>query len=180
MLARVVGASTIEVTVDLGESSYNSRIQKAVRASKAPGVYKPQELLDLSYGRIEHSELHTLFLSPTYQCSRSGLLPSKVRFLSIAVFREWSPPHPSVKLRSHSDEQGQSSFRDTLGHHFFDIPFAGADRPTGIGMKIFTAELTPAYLTYISSSPEVAREVIDRAHSDTASTQVILEEEGFS
>jgi arginine N-succinyltransferase len=45
----------------------------------------------------------------------------------------------------------------TLGHHFFDIPFADADRLTGTGMKTFIAELMPAYPIYMSLLPEAAR-----------------------
>ncbi len=66
-LARVVGVSAIEVAVGLDEPFYNFRIQKTVRASKALGVYKPQELLHLSYDHTGHSELCTLFLDPAYQ-----------------------------------------------------------------------------------------------------------------
>ena len=88
-LARVVGVSAIEVAVGLDEPFYNFRIQKTVRASKALGVYKPQELLNLSYDHTGHSELCTLFLDPGYQRNRNGLLLSKARFLFIAAFREW-------------------------------------------------------------------------------------------
>ncbi len=73
----------------LDEPFYNFRIQKTVRASKALGVYKPQELLNLSYDHTGHSELCTLFLDPAYQRNRNGLLLSKARFLFIAAFREW-------------------------------------------------------------------------------------------
>lgn len=79
-LARVVGVSAIEVAVGLDEPFYNFRIQKTVRASKALGVYKPQELLNLSYDHTGHSELCTLFLDPAYQRNRNGLLLSKARF----------------------------------------------------------------------------------------------------
>lgn len=155
-LARVVGVSAIEVAVGLDEPFYNFRIQKTVRASKALGVYKPQELLNLSYDHTGHSELCTLFLDPAYQRNRNGLLLSKARFLFIAAFREWFSPHLFAELRGCSDEQGQSPFWDALGHHFFDIPFADADRLTGTGMKTFIAELMPAYPIYISLLPEAA------------------------
>ncbi len=99
-LARVVGVSAIEVAVGLDEPFYNFRIQKTVRASKALGVYKPQELLNLSYDHTGHSELCTLFLDPAYQRNRNGLLLSKARFLFIAAFREWFSPHLFAELRA--------------------------------------------------------------------------------
>ncbi|SPX53128.1 Arginine N-succinyltransferase [Klebsiella pneumoniae] len=179
-LARGVGVSAIEVAVGLDEPFYNFRIQKTVRASKALGVYKPQELLNLSYDHTGHSELCTLFLDPAYQRNRNGLLLSKARFLFIAAFREWFSPHLFAELRGCSDEQGQSPFWDALGHHFFDIPFADADRLTGTGMKTFIAELMPAYPIYISLLPEAARGVIGQVHPNTAPARAILEKEGFS
>lgn len=151
-----------------------------VSASKALGVYKPQELLNLSYDHTGHSELCTLFLDPAYQRNRNGLLLSKARFLFIAAFREWFSPHLFAELRGCSDEQGQSPFWDALGHHFFDIPFADADRLTGTGMKTFIAELMPAYPIYISLLPEAARGVIGQVHPNTAPARAILEKEGFS
>ncbi|MGE6460021.1 arginine N-succinyltransferase, partial [Klebsiella quasipneumoniae] len=174
-LSRVVGVSAIEVAVGLDEPFYNFRIQKTVRASKALGVYKPQELLNLSYDHTGHSELCTLFLDPEYQRNRNGLLLSKARFLFIAAFREWFSPHLFAELRGCSDEQGQSPFWDALGHHFFEIPFADADRLTGTGMKTFIAELMPAYPIYISLLPENARQVIGQVHPNTAPARAILE-----
>lgn len=156
-LARVVGVSAIEVAVGLDEPFYNFRIQKTVRASKALGVYKPQELLNLSYDHTGHSELCTLFLDPAYQRNRNGLLLSKARFLFIAAFREWFSPHLFAELRGCSDEQGQSPFWDALGHHFFDIPFGRcrpADRHRLENLYCRTdAGVPDLYLTAAGSGP---------------------------
>lgn len=179
-LARVVGVSAIEVAVGLDEPFYNFRLQRTVRASKELGVYKNQELLNLSYDHTGHSELCTLFLDPEYQKNRNGLFLSKARFLFIAAFRELFSPHLFAELRGRSDEQGNSPFWDALGHHFFDIPFADADRLTGTGMKTFIAELMPAYPIYVSLLPNDAREAIGQVHANTSPARTILEKEGFS
>ncbi|MEX9825271.1 arginine N-succinyltransferase [Raoultella planticola] len=179
-LARVVGVSAIEVAVGLDEPFYNFRLQRTVRASKELGVYKNQELLNLSYDHTGHSELCTLFLDPEYQKNRNGLFLSKARFLFIAAFRELFSPHLFAELRGRSDEQGNSPFWDALGHHFFDIPFADADRLTGTGMKTFIAELMPAYPIYVSLLPDDAREAIGKVHANTSPARAILEKEGFS
>jgi arginine N-succinyltransferase len=160
-LARVVGVSAIEVAVGLDEPFYNFRLQRTVRASKELGVYKNQELLNLSYDHTGHSELCTLFLDPEYQKNRNGLFLEGA-LLFIAAFRELFSPHLFAELRGRSDEQGNSPFWDALGHHFFDIPFADADRLTGTGMKTFIAELMPAYPIYVSLLPDDAREASAR------------------
>ncbi|WP_434586990.1 arginine N-succinyltransferase [Klebsiella sp. R390] len=180
LIGRVVGVSAIEVAVGLDEPFYNFRLQRTVRASKELGVYKNQELLNLSYDHTGHSELCTLFLDPEYQKNRNGLFLSKARFLFIAAFRELFSPHLFAELRGRSDEQGNSPFWDALGHHFFDIPFADADRLTGTGMKTFIAELMPAYPIYVSLLPENARAVIGEVHANTSPARAILEKEGFS
>ena len=105
---------------------------------------------------------------------------SKARFLFIAAFRELFSPHLFAELRGRSDEQGNSPFWDALGHHFFDIPFADADRLTGTGMKTFIAELMPAYPIYVSLLPDDAREAIGQVHANTSPARAILEKEGFS
>ena len=179
-VGRVVGVSAIEVAVGLDEPFYNFRLQRTVRASKELGVYKNQELLNLSYDHTGHSELCTLFLDPEYQKNRNGLFLSKARFLFIAAFRELFSPHLFAELRGRSDEQGNSPFWDALGHHFFDIPFADADRLTGTGMKTFIAELMPAYPIYVSLLPENARAVIGEVQANTSPARAILEKEGFS
>ena len=177
---RVVGVSAIEVAVGMNEPFYNFRIQRSVRASREISVYKNQELLHLSYDHTGHSELCTLFLDPDYQVNRNGLLLSKARLLFIAAHRQRFSSHLFAEMRGVVDEQGRSPFWDALGHHFFEIPFAEADRLTGIGMKTFIAELMPSWPIYISLLPAAAQRVIGEVHPRTAPARAILEKEGFS
>ncbi|WP_380180559.1 arginine N-succinyltransferase [Kalamiella sp. sgz302252] len=180
LTGRVAGVSAIEVAVGLNEPFYNFRIQRSVRASREIGVYKNQELLHLSYDHTGHSELCTLFLDPDYQLNRNGLLLSKARLLFIAAHRHLFSSHLFAEMRGVVDEQGGSAFWDALGHHFFEIPFAEADRLTGTGMKTFIAELMPSWPIYISLLPAAAQRVIGEVHPRTAPARAILEKEGFS
>ncbi|RPD94537.1 arginine N-succinyltransferase [Candidatus Pantoea deserta] len=180
LTGRVVGVSAIEVAVGLNEPFYNFRIQRSVRASREIKVYKNQELLHLSYDHTGHSELCTLFLDPDYQVNRNGLLLSKARLLFIAAHRHLFSSHLFAEMRGVVDEQGRSPFWDALGHHFFEIPFAEADRLTGTGMKTFIAELMPSWPIYISLLPAAAQRVIGEVHPHTAPARAILEKEGFS
>lgn len=177
--ARVAGVSAIEVAVGLDEPFYNFRLQRTVRASKELGVYKNIELLNLSYDHTGHSELCTLFLDPEYQKNRNGLLLSKARFLFISAFRSWFSSHIFAELRGLLDDNGGSPFWDALGHHFFAIPFAEADRLSGSGMKTFIAELMPSYPIYVTLLPDSAKKAIGQVHAQTAPARAILEKEGF-
>ncbi|WP_241639124.1 arginine N-succinyltransferase [Rosenbergiella epipactidis] len=176
---KVFGVSAIEVAVGLSEPFYNFRLQRTVKASKELGIYKNLDVLSLSYDHTGHSELCTLFLDPDYQKHRYGQLLSKARFLFMASFRDAFSHSLFAELRGVVDEQGQSPFWDALGKHFFDIPFADADRLTGIGKKTFIAELMPSYPIYTLLLPEAAQAVIGKVHPNTAPARAILEKEGF-
>lgn len=176
---RVVGVSAIEAAVGLNEPFYNFRIQRTVRASRELSVYKNLEILTLSYDHTGHSELCTLFLDPDYKKNRNGLFLSKARFLFIAAHRHLFSSHFFAEMRGVVDDQGRSLFWDALGHHFFEIPFAEADRLTGTGMKTFIAELMPSSPIYVSLLPESAQRVIGEVHPHTAPARSILEKEGF-
>ncbi|MXP68004.1 arginine N-succinyltransferase [Pantoea sp. Aalb] len=180
LIKRVVGVSAIEAAVGLDEPFYNFRIQRIVRASRQLNVYKNIELLTLNYDQTGHSELCTLFLDPRYQKNRNGLLLSKARFLFIAAHPHIFSSHIFAEMRGIIDNQGRSPFWDALGYHFFDIPFAEADKLTGIGMKTFIAELMPLYPIYVSLLPILAQQAIGKVHPHTVPARSILEKEGFS
>ena len=66
-----------------------------------------------------------------------------------------------------------------LGAHFFDMPFADADRLTGLGKKEFIAQLMPRHPLYINLLPKAARDVIGEVHGNTLPARKMLEDEGF-
>jgi len=120
-----------------------------------------------------------LFLDPEYRHSKNGSLLSKSRFLFLAQFPERFESKIIAEMRGVSDADGQSPFWDGLGGHFFDMPFADADRLTGIGKKEFIAELMPRHPLYINLLPEEARAVIGEVHDNTRPARKMLEDEGF-
>ena len=48
-----------------------------------------------------------------------------------------------AEMRGVSDDDGRSPFWDWLEEHFFSMDFPTADYLTGIGKKVFIAELMP-------------------------------------
>lgn len=178
-LKRVVGMSGLEVAVGLNEPFYNFHVGRQVHASQALKVYKTLNTLFLSNDHTGCSELCTLFLDPDFREHQNGKLLSKVRFLFISAFQSYFEKKLIAEMRGFSDENGRSAFWDALGHHFFNMDFATADYLSGIGQKVFIAELMPRFPVYIDLLPESAQKVIAQVHPQTKPAFHVLELEGL-
>ncbi|MCJ8161518.1 arginine N-succinyltransferase [Acinetobacter zhairhuonensis] len=176
---RVVGVSAIEVAVGLTEPFYNFHVGKQVHASQALNVYKALDTLFLSNDLTGCSELCTLFLDPDYRKDQNGKLLSKIRFLFIAAFQQAFQNTLIAEMRGYSDEIGRSPFWDALGNHFFNMDFSTADYLSGIGQKVFIAELMPRFPVYIDLLPLAAQQVIAQLHPHTVPAARVLESEGL-
>ncbi len=178
-LQRVVGVSAIEVAVGLTEPFYNYHVGKQVHASQALNVYQTLNTLFLSNNHTGCSELCTLFLDPDFRKNKNGKFLSKIRFLFMAAFQDSFKNTLIAEMRGYSDENGRSPFWDALGHHFFDMDFSTADYLSGIGQKVFIAELMPRFPVYIDLLPSAAQQVIAQVHPQTLPAFHVLESEGL-
>ena len=84
-----------------------------------------------------------------------------------------------AEMRGVSDEQGRSPFWEWLDEHFFSMDFPTADHLTGIGNKVFIAELMPKYPIYVNLLSKDAQKVIGKVHEKTKPALHLLEQEGF-
>lgn len=178
-LNKVVGLSGIEVAVGLNEPFYNFHVGRQVHASQALRVYKALDTLFLSNDLTGSSELCSLFLDLDYRENQNGKFLSKVRFLFIAAFQSYFEHRLIAEMRGYSDEHGRSAFWDALGHHFFSMDFATADYLSGVGQKIFIAELMPRFPVYVDLLPQAAQQVIAKVHPHTRPAFHVLEMEGL-
>ena len=85
-----------------------------------------------------------------------------------------------AEMRGVSDEQGNSPVWQWLEEHFFSVDFPTADYLTGIGQKVFIAELMPRHPIYVGLLPEAAQNVIGQVHQNTKPALKMLEQEGFA
>ena len=176
---RVVGVSAIEVAVGLKEPFYNYHVGHQVHASQTLDVYKTLKTLFLSNDLTGCSELCTLFLDADYRKNQNGKFLSKVRFLFIAAFKAHFEQKLIAEMRGYSDESGKSPFWDAIGQFFFNMDFATADYLSGIGQKVFIAELMPRFPVYIDLLPQAAQDVIGKVHTQTFPAYRVLESEGM-
>ncbi|WP_417226654.1 arginine N-succinyltransferase [Amphritea sp.] len=176
---RVIGVCGIESAVGLREPFYHYRIGTVVHASRELGVHNSFKTLYLCNDYTGCTEVCTLYLEPQYRQDNNGALLSRCRFLFIAQFKERFAAKVIAEMRGVSDPQGRSPFWEGLGQHFFSMAFSEADYLTGIGNKVFIAELMPKHSIYIHLLPENARKVIGEVHENTVPARKMLESEGF-
>lgn len=176
----VCGTSALEAAVGLDDAFYHYHLGKVVHSSRSLGVYKTVDILTLCNDYTGVSELCTLFLRENRREKNNGRLLSKARFLFMAEFAERFADRVIAEMRGVSDQNGHSPFWRWLQEHFFSVDFPTADYLTGIGQKVFIAELMPKYPIYVSLLSKEAQQVIGKVHDKTLPALALLQTEGFS
>ncbi|MGB2741722.1 MAG: arginine N-succinyltransferase [Cognaticolwellia sp.] len=176
----VVGTSGIEAAVGLDDAFYHYHLGKVVHSSRELNIYNTVETLSLCNDYTGASEICTLFLSEGHRKNKNGRLLSRFRFLFMAEHTERFSETVIAEMRGVSDEDGSSPFWKWLEEHFFSLDFPTADYLTGIGKKVFIAELMPKYPIYVNLLSPEAQRVINKVHPKTVPALRLLEAEGFS
>ena len=179
LTGEVVGTSGIEATVGLQDAFYHYHVGKVVHASRELGVHNTVEILTFCNDYTGVSEICTLFLQESARKGLAGRLLSKFRFLFMAQHQQRFSNTVIAEMRGVSDETGTSPFWEWLERHFFSVDFPTADYLTGIGNKIFIAELMPKYPIYVNLLSKNAQACIGKVHTKTLPALKLLEQEGF-
>lgn len=176
----VVGTTGIEAAVGLDDAFYHYHVGKVVHASRELNVHNTVDILTFCNDYSGVTEICTLFLREQARGGTNGRFLSKVRFLFMKEHAERFADTVIAEMRGVSDEEGKSPFWQWLEEHFFSVDFPTADYLTGIGNKVFIAELMPKYPIYINLLSEQAQAVIGKVHDKTKPALQLLEQEGFS
>ena len=176
----VVGTTGIEAAVGLEDAFYHYHLGKVVHNSRELNVYNTVETLSLCNDYTGATEICTLFLSESHRKNNNGRFLSRCRFLFIAEHTQRFADTIIAEMRGISDEHGNSPFWQWLEEHFFSMDFPTADYLTGIGKKMFIAELMPKYPVYVSLLSKDAQHVINKVHEKTVPALRLLEAEGFA
>lgn len=176
----VVGTSGIEATVGLDDAFYHYHRGQVVHASRELNIHNTVDILTLCNDYTGVSEICTLFLRESARKGSNGRLLSKFRFLFMMEHQQRFSSTVIAEMRGVSDENGASPFWQWLDEHFFSMDFPTADYLTGIGDKVFIAELMPKYPVYVSLLSKQAQAVIGKVHEKTRPALQLLEQEGFS
>ncbi|MDO6567823.1 arginine N-succinyltransferase [Alteromonas sp. 1_MG-2023] len=176
----VVGTSGIEAAVGIDDAFYHYHLSKVVHASRELNIHNTVEILTFCNDYTGVTEICTLFLREQARGGINGRFLSKVRFLFMMEHRERFSETIIAEMRGVSDEEGRSPFWEWLETHFFSMDFPTADYLTGIGNKVFIAELMPKYPIYVNLLSKEAQAVIGQVHDKTRPALQLLEGEGFS
>ncbi|MFY8273694.1 arginine N-succinyltransferase [Pseudoalteromonas sp. SSDWG2] len=176
----IAGTCGIEAAVGLDDAFYHYHLSKVIHSSRTLGVYKAVDILTLCNDYTGATELCTLFLKEKFRQKYNGKLLSKSRFLFIDQHRERFAPTVIAEMRGVSDENGNSPFWQWLEEHFFSMDFPTADYLTGIGQKVFIAELMPKYPIYVNLLSQDAQKVVGEVHPNTRPAIEMLKSEGFT
>ena len=175
----VVGTSGLESSVGLDNAFYHYHLGKVVHSSHELGIHNTIDTLALCNDYTGAAELCTLFLNESHRQGSNGRVLSRFRFLFLAEFRERFGTTVIAEMRGVSDENGQSPFWHWLQEHFFSMDFPTADYLSGIGNKVFIAELMPRYPIYVNLLSVEAQAVIGHVHDKTLPALKLLQKEGF-
>ncbi|GAA5186572.1 arginine N-succinyltransferase [Ferrimonas gelatinilytica] len=176
---RVVGTCGIEAAVGSTDAFYHYRLGTDVHVSEKLGIRREVQTLTLCNDYTGASELCTLFLLPQWRRDQIGRMLSRSRFVLLAAFAERFADRVIAEMRGVSDEEGRSPFWQWLEEHFFGIDFPTADYLTGIGDKVFVAELMPRHPIYVNLLSDEAQAVVGKVHESTEPALALLEAEGF-
>lgn len=176
---KVVGTSALIAAVGTHEPFYTYKLNTTTCKNHAHGVFNQYQTLTLTNDYAGCSEIATLFLSPDYRGGTNGRLLAKSRFLFMADYSERFADKVIAEMRGYSDENGNSPLWDSLGQHFFKMPFAQADAISGLGSNQFIADLMPTHPIYVSMLSDEAQGVLGQVHPKTKPAIAMLKREGF-
>jgi arginine N-succinyltransferase len=176
---RLVGCSEILATAGFDEPFYSLRNRHFTSASRELNIEHGVPALSLCHDLNDHTLLRGFHIDAALVRTPFSELLSRARLLFIAAHAPRFAEAVITEIVGYSDEAGHSPFWDALGKHFFDLPYAEAERLCGLQSRTFLAELMPQYPIYVPMLPQAAQDCIGRIHPDGQEAFDILEREGF-
>ncbi|MEX3772666.1 arginine N-succinyltransferase [Pseudomonas sp. MYb118] len=176
---RLVGCSEILATAGFEEPFYSLRNRHFTSASRELNIEHGVPALSLCHDLNGHTLLRGFHIDAALARSPASELLSRARLMFIAAHRQRFADAVITEIVGYSDDQGHSPFWDAVGKHFFDLPYAEAERLCGLESRTFLAELMPQYPIYVPMLPQPAQDCIGRIHPDGQDAFDILEREGF-
>jgi len=173
------GCSEILATAGFDEPFYSLRNRHFTSASRELNIEHGVPALSLCHDLNDHTLLRGFHIDANLVRTPFSELLSRARLLFIAAHAPRFAEAVITEIVGYSDEEGHSPFWDALGKHFFDLPYAEAERLCGLQSRSFLAELMPQYPIYVPMLPQAAQDCIGRIHPDGQEAFDILEREGF-
>jgi arginine N-succinyltransferase len=175
----LVGCSEILATAGFSEPFYSLRNRHFTSASRELNIEHGVPTLSLCHDLSGHTLLRGFHIDAAWVRTPFSELLSRARLLFIAAHSQRFAEAVITEIVGFSSDDGRSPFWDAVGKHFFDLPYAEAERLCGLESRTFLAELMPQYPIYVPMLPQAAQDCIGRIHPDGQEAFDILECEGF-
>ena len=176
---RLAGCSEILATAGFSEPFHSLRNRHFTSASRELNIEHGVPALSLCHDLSGHTLLRGFHIDAALVRTPASELLSRARLLFIAAHSRRFADAVITEIVGYSDDEGGSPFWDALGKHFFDLPYAEAERLCGLESRTFLADLMPQYPIYVPMLPQAAQDCIGRVHPDGQDAFDILEREGF-
>lgn len=124
------------------------------------------------------SEICTLYLDPSFRKEGLGRLLSMCRFLFIDAFPFRFHNTIYANMRGVITKEGEASFWNGIGRHFFDLNFTQVQTLIAKG-RDFIADIIPPFPIFIDLLPVEIQQTIGKVHENTVPALNMLLEQGF-
>ncbi|WP_260954825.1 arginine N-succinyltransferase [Pseudomonas citri] len=176
---RLAGCSQILACTGYDEPFYSLRNRPFSSASRELNIQHGVPALSLCQDLAGQTLLRGFHIDAGRARTSASELLSRARLLFIAAHPQRFAKSVIAEIVGFSNEDNQSPFWDAVGQHFFDLPYAEAERLRGLQSRSFLAELMPQYPIYVPMLPPAARACIGQVHPGVQETFDILVREGF-
>jgi arginine N-succinyltransferase len=176
---RLVGCSEILASTGCNEPFYSLRNRPFSSTSRELNIRHGVPALSLCQDLNGQTLLRGFHIDAERVRTPESELLSRARLMFIAAHPQRFADSVITEIVGFSSEDGQSPFWDAIGQHFFDLPYAEAERLCGLQNRTFLAELMPQYPIYVPMLPPAAQACIGQVHPDGQEAFDILARVGF-
>ncbi|KTC39254.1 arginine N-succinyltransferase [Pseudomonas sp. ABAC61] len=174
------GCSDILATAGFPEPFYSLRNRPFISSSRELDIQHGVPTLSLCHDLSEQTLLRSFHMDAALAGTPLAQLTSRARLLFIAAHPLRFADSCISEIVGYSTASGHSPFWEAVGQHFFDLPYAEAERLCALQGRGFLVELMPQYPIYIPMLAQPAQDCIGRIHPDAKEACDILVDEGFS
>lgn len=176
---QLTGCSEILASTGCNEPFYSLRHRPFTSESRELNIQHGVPALSLCQDLNGQTLLRGFHIDTGRVRTPESELLSRARLMFIAAHPQRFAESVITEIVGFSSDDGQSPFWDAVGQHFFDLPYAEAERLCGLQSRTFLAELMPQYPIYVPMLSQAAQACIGRVHPDGQEAFDILEREGF-
>lgn len=175
----LIGTSGISARAGEQDRFYSYRNEFIVQASPALGVRQRVHTLHLCHDLTGWSLLTGFHIEAAYAHTLAPQLLSRARLMFMALWPARFAEHIASEHPGLADAAGRCPFWDGVGHHFFGLAYAEAERLAQGRGRAFLADLMPQTPLYVPLLPEEAQWAIGQLHPVAELPFAILLDEGL-